>query len=229
MKPPRASSGMAERRMTPDPCNDHHAMVARARSTSTKGVASAATSGMKATTRSAVGARDAFATEMRSPPTTNRTSAMAYQSTTVVKRSAIQTKTDGAKMPIAPTARIYRPITKARVFTISLARCLTAVVGGGLQQYRPAPDERARAVARFMRLLLIPRSRASPGTTSAKLGDVQCVKYGHVRVLRRVVQAGLYTAPNLDGSPSFRVPLDQQQSSDALWRCIVSYRLRLQR
>src|SRR5215475_11202502 len=86
MKPPRASSGMAERRTTPDPCNDHHSMVARARSTPTKGVASAATSGMKATTRSAVGARDAFATEMISPPTATRTAAMAYQSTGVVKR-----------------------------------------------------------------------------------------------------------------------------------------------
>src|SRR5262245_24798567 len=132
-------------------------------------------------------------------------------------------------MPIVPTARMYRPITKARVFTISLSRCLTGAVGGWPQRYRPAPDERACAVARFLRLLSIPRSRASLGATSAELDDVQCVKYGHVRVLRRVAQAGLYTAPNLGGSPSFRVPLDQPQSSDALGQCILSYRLRLQK
>ena len=42
--------------------------------------------GMKATTRSTVGARDVFATETRSPPTATRTAARAYQSTEVVKR-----------------------------------------------------------------------------------------------------------------------------------------------
>jgi hypothetical protein len=54
---------MAESRTKPDPCNDHHAMVARARSTPTKGVASAAASGRKATTRSVLGAREALATD----------------------------------------------------------------------------------------------------------------------------------------------------------------------
>src|SRR5262245_31170243 len=111
---------MPERRTTPAPRCDHHSIAARARSSPTRGVASAPTparSGTQATTRSVLGAREVFATERRSRPKATRTAPSAYHSFGVANRSPIQTRPDGATMPTAPTAAMHRPITKARVFT----------------------------------------------------------------------------------------------------------------
>ena len=126
MKPPRASSGTAERRSNPGSCKDHWSTMSRARSAPTKGIAKPARSGIKATTRRVLGALELFATERRSTPTATRTRASAYQAAGATKRRPIQTKNDGTRIPIAPTLRMNRPITKATFFTMSLSRCLTA-------------------------------------------------------------------------------------------------------